>query len=442
MKIKSGILNVLFWSVISAAFIGPGTITTAAKAGAVFQFDLLWALSFSIIACLVLQEASARITILSGMNLGQAIYKQYENKKNKWLVIIAVFGAIILGSAAYETGNILGAISGLGLIFGDSLKNLFVIIICTTAIIALSLSSQKTLARVLGFIVVTMGISFFITAILVKPDFSLILKGSFIPKIKDLNTSGSGLLILGLIGTTVVPYNLFLGSGISSKDQKLSEMRFGLAVAIILGGIISMAVLVTGTAISGEFSFQALGETITNNLGTWALYLFGFGLFAAGFTSAITAPLASALTARSITGNENHPGWSNKSFKFRLVWFSVIIVGFGFGISDIKPVPAIIIAQALNGFVLPFISVFLLFVINNKDLMGEQGRNSWISNVLMTMIVWVTLVLGIINVLKAAEPLLRLNILNHEFIMNLVFICSFIICLILFRKIIIKRKNE
>ncbi|MFC2096794.1 NRAMP family divalent metal transporter [Bacteroidota bacterium] len=442
MKLKSGILNILFWSVISAAFIGPGTITTAAKAGATFQFDLLWALSFSIIACLVLQEASARITIISGMNLGQAIYKQYENQKQKWLVIITVFGAIILGSAAYETGNILGAISGLGLIFGDSLEVIFVILICACAFIALSLPSIKNLARFLGFVVVIMGVSFFITAILVKPDFGLIVKGSFIPDINDLKASGSGLLVLGLIGTTVVPYNLFLGSGISSKEQKLSEMRFGLAIAIILGGIISMAVLVTGSAINGEFSFQALGETISNNLGTWALYLFGFGLFTAGFTSAITAPLASAITARSITGNENNPKWSNKSFNFKLIWFSVLIVGFGFGISNVKPVPAIIIAQALNGFILPFISVFLLFVINNKNLMGKQGLNSWISNVLMTMVVWVTLVLGIINLLKAAGSASGINLLGPGYVMTLIYIFSFITCLILFIKILIKRNKE
>ncbi len=70
---KNKLLNILFWSVISAAFIGPGTITTASKAGALFGFDLLWALVFSTFACLVLQEAVARLAIHSGTNLGEAI---------------------------------------------------------------------------------------------------------------------------------------------------------------------------------------------------------------------------------------------------------------------------------------------------------------------------------------------------------------------------------
>ena len=108
-KVWSRILNILFWSIISAAFIGPGTVTTATKAGSDFQFQLLWALSFSTLACLVLQEASARSTIYSGMNLGQAIKYHYMGKRAQVPVLVLIVGAIILGCAAYETGNILGS---------------------------------------------------------------------------------------------------------------------------------------------------------------------------------------------------------------------------------------------------------------------------------------------------------------------------------------------
>ena len=73
------ILSILFWSIITAAFIGPGTVTTAAKSGAVFGYDLLWALLFSTVACLVLQEASARVTVISGLSLGEAIRQQFHS---------------------------------------------------------------------------------------------------------------------------------------------------------------------------------------------------------------------------------------------------------------------------------------------------------------------------------------------------------------------------
>ena len=112
MSFRSRLLNILFWSVISAAFIGPGTVTTAAKAGTDFGLPLLWALTFATIACLVLQEASARLTIASGMNLGQAIWRQAVNggRGNSILVLVAV--CILSGTAAYQAGNLLGAMAG------------------------------------------------------------------------------------------------------------------------------------------------------------------------------------------------------------------------------------------------------------------------------------------------------------------------------------------
>ncbi|WP_372650974.1 divalent metal cation transporter, partial [Draconibacterium sp.] len=112
MSTKKRILNILFWSVVSAAFIGPGTITTAAKSGAALGTDLLWALLFSTLACLLLQEAAARLTITSGLNLGQAIVHQFEKSKAKLPILILVLGAIVIGAAAYEMGNLLGAVAG------------------------------------------------------------------------------------------------------------------------------------------------------------------------------------------------------------------------------------------------------------------------------------------------------------------------------------------
>ncbi|MCP4713229.1 MAG: divalent metal cation transporter, partial [Planctomycetes bacterium] len=218
MTLKKRILNILFWSVISAAFIGPGTITTASKAGTVFQFDLLWALVFSTIGCLLLQEAAARITIASGMNLGQAITKQFEGKSTKIVVLVLIVGAIIVGCAAYQTGNLLGAASGVGLIF-DIDSWVFVLIIGVTAAIALSIPSLQIIARLMGLVVAVMGVCFLTTAVLLRPAWGDLISGSLVPTIPA--SEGGGLLIMGLIGTTIVPYNLFLGSGISDKNQSI-----------------------------------------------------------------------------------------------------------------------------------------------------------------------------------------------------------------------------
>jgi Mn2+/Fe2+ NRAMP family transporter len=421
--LKVRFLNILFWSVISAAFIGPGTVTTCSKAGADYQYDLLWAMVFSTFACLLLQEASARITIISGKNLGQAIAKQFEGKPSRFVVLALVVGAIILGSAAYETGNIVGSVIGLQLMF-DVSEVYLIIGIGILAYISLSIKSVELIARILGGIVFFMGIAFFTTAIQVTPSYSGIIKGSLIPLLPD--TSGAGLLVLGLIGTTVVPYDLFLGSGILDKKQTISEMRFGVSIAVIAGGLVSMAIMVVGTLVKGEFTYVALSEALSLNIGPSAVYVFGFGMFAAGFSSAITAPLASAITARSVFFKTDNLKWEPTGINFKLVYLSILITGLAFGFLNVQPIPAIILAQAFNGLILPFISIFLIFVINDPVVMGKDNTNSLFFNILMSLVMWVTMIIGLINVIKAFVKAFSISIENENQMLIIISIVTFI----------------
>ena len=439
-KLKSRILNVLFWSVISAAFIGPGTVTTATKAGAYFHFDLLWALAFSTVACILLQEASARITIHSKMNLAKAIAKQFENRPTKKLVLFLVIGAIVLGSAAYETGNILGSMAGLGLIF-DVSQYILVTVIGILAFIALSLRSVQTIAKVMGGVVFLMGIAFITTAVLLKPSASDILKGIFIPTVPA--SSGAGLLILGIIGTTVVPYDLFLGSGVLDKSQEIKEMRFGLTTAIILGGLISMAIMTVGTVIEGEFTYPALVVALSEKIGQYAVYVFGFGMFAAGFSSSITAPLVSSITAKSFFEEKSENKWKTQGQYYKMVYLGVLITGLGFGYAQVEPIPAIILAQALNGLILPFISVFLIYVINDPVLMGKGKTNGWLSNILLGIITWVTMVLGAISVVESISTAFNLNLTDsNRFIVIIALISLVLSIIIIFSVMAYRRRRE
>jgi Mn2+/Fe2+ NRAMP family transporter len=432
---KKRLLNILFWSILSAAFIGPGTITTAAKAGATHQFELLWALVFSTFACLILQEAAARLSLVSNKSLGTAIASTFNHIKGGWLIFILIIGAIIIGSAAYQTGNLLGAAQGILLISDISVASI-ILALGFIAGIALLFPSLQALARALGFLVVLMGLAFITTAILLKPNLSTLLQGSFIPSIPE----GSGLLILGLIGTTVVPYNIFLGSGITDKTQSIKEMRFGISVAIILGGITSMAVLIVGSSIQGEFTYLALAESLSKTLGPWSIWFFGFGLFAAGFSSSITAPLASAITARDLFLHKNKKKWAENGIYFKGIWFLVLVTGMAFGLAGFKPIPAIIAAQALNGLILPFISIFLWIAINNKQLMG-QNKNSKTQNILFGSIVWISLILGFWNILKATANAANLNINDKPILLYLLIILTALITIFLAIRISKSNKN-
>lgn len=386
---KSKLLNYLFWLVIAAAFIGPGTVTTAASAGAGYQYQLLWAMVFSIVACMLLQEAAARITVMSGKSLGEAIKHRFTAKGYVWLIGITIF----LGCIAYEAGNILGAISGLALLNFDIPQWVFTSVIVVCSLVLLYAGKTRLVPNILGALVAVMGIGLFYAAFSVELEVSAMAKGFVTPKIPE----GGTLIVLGLIGTTIVPYNIFLGSGLA-QGKDLKTVRSGLIPSILIGGLISIAVILVGAALAEDFSFEALYNMLVQNHGKSMGFLFAFGLFGAGFTSTITAALAGAITIRSI-----HPkgaGWSDTSKQFRLLWFSVVLVGFAFGVSGIKPIPVIIAAQAANGFILPLLTLSIWVVVNNRDLVKAE-TNGLLLNLGMAFTLFVTSILGLLNMFKA-----------------------------------------
>ncbi len=378
----------LIWFVISAAFIGPGTVTTATMAGAQYGLTLLWTIVFAIIACIVLQEGAARINIAANLSLGQAIVKQFnsENKKISMAVVLTI--AVVLGCAAYEAGNILGAVSGITLVSGINTQ------LATVAIIAIAATLLYTnrfnlITNFLAIIIGVMGITLLAVAFSLDINTYQLFRGMAIPRIPR----GSELLTLGLIGTTVVPYNLFLGSRIA-KSQELKSMRRGLSLSVLLGGLISLSLIIIGSKVVGPFSFNSVADALSAATGPWAIYFFAFGLFAAGLTSAITAAWAASITLTSTIKVKS------KERAFRLTWMVVLLTGLVFGVSQVKPIPIIILAQAVNGVLLPFLAIAILLVLNNKQIMQENA-NRLAGNLVLLVIIWVTGILGLLNLLKA-----------------------------------------
>ena len=389
-KIGPGVL-------IAAAFIGPGTVTACTLAGMSFGFGLLWALLLSIIATAVLQEMSARLGIITQKGLADAIKSELTTPWIRILVIGIVLAAIVIGNAAYEAGNIGGATLGMNALFGEQYDFYYPFIIGLLAFGLLYLGSYKTLEKVFVGLVLVMSISFLLTAIITKPDIFEILKGAFIPKVpKD-----SLLTIIALVGTTVVPYNLFLhASLVSEKWKKKSDLPLAkkdTVVAIALGGLVSMSIVIAAAAIPGEelANVMHLAKGLEPLYGDSAQYFMGIGLFAAGITSSITAPLAAAYVANSCFG------WNAglKDSRFRVVWMLILGLGVFFLSFGITPIEIIKFAQVANGVLLPVIAVFLLWLVNKPKLMGEYG-NTKMQNILGFIIVLLSLVLGIKSIIK------------------------------------------
>ena len=371
---------------VAAAFIGPGTIVTASRAGASYGATLLWAVVFSAVATAVLQEMAARVGLVTRKGLSEAIRESFSKPSLRFLSLGLVALAITFGNAAYETGNLLGASLGLEILSGLSPK-LWAFVIAVVAFTLLASGTYRLIQRVLVGLVVFMSFVFLVTAILSKPSLGELARG-LVPSVPP----GSLLTILALIGTTVVPYNLFLhASTVQEKwpqtrptGEALTESRFDTALSVGLGGLVTIAVLVNATPLSE-----------VSSLDPWGRRLFGLGLFAAGLTSAITAPLAAAYATSGAFGWER----DLSSLRFRAVWSFVIVTGFVLTLAGGSPTEAIVLAQAANGLLLPLIAVFLLFVVNDPKLMGAF-RNRGRANLLGALVVLVVMGLGAYQLLR------------------------------------------
>ena len=383
---------------VSAAFIGPGTVTVCTLAGVNFQYALLWALLLSIVACISLQEMAARLGIIAQKGLSDCIREEITNPVLKFLAIVLIFSAIVVGNAAYEAGNITGAVLGvtaiappLDLEIGNFTLNLWSLIIGGIAFALLAIGNYKILERVFIGLVALMSISFLITAFLTEPDFLEILKGLFIP-----STGSAGILtVIALVGTTVVPYNLFLHASLVGEKWKhpsqLGVARKELTIAIILGGLVSMAIVITAAVpnLTNVNSAADLALGLRPLFGDYATIFIAFGLIAAGITSSITAPLAAAYVVKGCFGWEK----GMQSIKFKSVWASILLLGVFFSSLQLKPIEIIKFAQIANGLLLPIIAIFLFWIVNRASVMGEY-RNTLIQNILGVLIIGIAIFLG------------------------------------------------
>ena len=343
---------------------------------------------------------AARLGLVTQNGFGEAIRDVINIPILRGVAIILIIGAIVIGNAAYEGGNISGAVLGFEELFFNASTNIagyeipyIPIIIGIIAFILLFTGIIKLIEWFLIIVVLLMSLVFLTTAIVVQPDVIAVLKGMFVPTIKE----GELLLVMGLVGTTVVPYNLFLHASIVKEKyrsvRELGSLRRENSTAIILGGFISMSIIITSAAtLFGEEGIQSatdMAEQLKPLLGAWSGKFLGLGLFAAGISSAITAPLAAAYAAKGILGWKDN----TRSWKFRCVWGSILLLGILASIFGGSPIVVIQFAQVANGILLPIVAIFLVYLMNNSKLLGIY-TNTVKQNILACIVLAVAIILG------------------------------------------------
>ncbi len=380
--------------VVTAAFIGPGTITTATVAGANFGFALVWAVLFSVFTAIVLQEMSARLGLVAREGLAEALRNNISSAALRWPVLLIIVVAIGIGNAAYQSGNLTGAAIGASHLVGVSHE----ILVIATAVFAsalLFLGRYKYLEIVLIVLVATMSLVFLLTVILAPPSPAAFFAG-LVPSMPDEST----LIVIALVGTTVVPYNLFLHASIvrekwgdqTDLQRSLKEARVDTVVSILIGGAITLAILTTSAMAFYGNDIAVTGATLAKQLeptlGSNSRYLVAAGLMAAGATSVMTAPLAAAYAVRGVFGWRG----SETSASFRAIWIAVMLAGIIFALIGTSPVTLILLAQSANALILPIVAIALVWVVNQPGM--GLFKNAIVLNVCAAVVICITLGLG------------------------------------------------
>ncbi len=350
---------------VAAAFIGPGTVVSASKAGAAHGCQLLWTIVFAVAGAVALQYFAARLGILSGRGLGERIQQLLQDSPFLRPTIALVVAAIGIGNAAYQTGNLSGAATGLAAVAGGETST-WVVVLGATTLVLLALGHYAWLQRVLIGMVVVLSLAFLVSASQSLPAAGRLLRGALAPQVTVENLT----LVLALIGTTIVPYNLFLHASSAAENWRGVEPQIALRQAwwdtllsILLGGLVTAAIMVTAST-----AFFDQGKSLTSaseiatqlrpTLGPLSSAAFSIGLFAAGLTSAITAPLATAFALAGVLG------WPTElqSWRFRGVAFLVVIAGVTCAVVwGATPAKTIVFAQVANGLLLPIIAWLLMW---------------------------------------------------------------------------------
>lgn len=395
-------------AMVTAAFIGPGTITTCIKTGVEDGYSQLWVVLFSTIALIILQEMSSRLGIFTQMGLGENIRIKVTSPFWRKLSICVIMVAILCGNTAFEVGNLAGCSIGLKMINETYNKSIIIIFTSLAGLYLILSGSYKRIESLLTGIVGILAIMFLLMAFISLPDYNSIIKGLLHPSL-----GRNGLLtIMGIVGTTIGPYSLFLHASAATKkwhnkdDYKKSQVDT--IASIGLGGLISMCIIITSASFlyKHNIPINTTQDFIIALNSIWGNYFgifMGIALFLAGFSSAITATLGAAVAI----GGMLESGRRLDKILFKLICLFIIgtgaITAICFGEHTIE---LILSAQILNAIILPLVIFFVIYCVNTKD-MGKY-RNTVLYNILSGIILIIILYISCLSIPRFVRSLFNL----------------------------------
>ena len=380
-------------------FLEIGSVTTAAQAGAVFGYRLLWAIVLGTICLIFLVEMSGRLAAVSKHTIVDATRERFGFPFFFVILIGMVLVAFLVLIA--ELGGIgfaLQILSGLGFPLWALPVSLLVWLMMWKGTFTLIENS----ASLLGLVT----ISFAVAAWKLNPDWSSV-GASLLPRMPGQDKVRYGYLAVSIIGASISPYLMyFYSSGVIEDkwDRSYITMnRIIAALGMIFGGLLSIAVLIVAALALRPRGVQAdtfpqAALLMTTALPRWGFYLFALSMLFACFGAALEISLAIAyFFAQGFNWNWGENLKPSTNARFAFVYTIIVFTSAVPLILHVDPIKVTMLSMALTSAMLPLAIVPFLFLMNDPIYLGKY-RNGWISNSIVGIVILISFVLAIISI--------------------------------------------
>lgn len=377
------------WAKLSyvLAIVGPGLITvnagndaggisTFASIGAKYGYSMLWGLLLLTFALAIIQEMNARMAVVSGKGLSDLIREKFGVKWTFFAMIV-----LLIANFGVTLGDFAGVAASLEL-FGIT-KYLSVPVVAILISFLVSHGSYNKVEKI--FLLFSFAFfSYIFSAIIIKPDWPEVFKAVVSPSI-EMN-SAYLLTFIGLIGTTISPYmQFYLQAAIVDKNLSLKDYKYerlDVYLGAVWGAVISFFVIVVTAATLHKAGIQAdsvssIALALKPLAGEYAFILFGAGLFGASVLACAIIPLSTAYAICEAFGWENGVNNTPSEAKaFFTILFGIIgITASLVLIPNLNLIPLILRTQQIAGILVPVILIFMILLINDRNIMGNMVNN-------------------------------------------------------------------
>jgi Mn2+/Fe2+ NRAMP family transporter len=389
---------------LTFAVIGPGFITanvdndangiwTYSSAGAQFGHLLLWTILPTVVALIVVQEMSARMGAVTGKGLSDLIREEFGLRITFFMMV---------GILLTNFGNVVGEFAGIaGSLELFGLSKYITVPICAVIVWLIVVKGQYKSVEKVFLVASFFYITYIVAGFLARPAWTEALVATASPPPGALlKQSGYLYLVIGLVGTTIAPWMQFylqasiVEKGVTRRQYKTS--RLDVIAGCVFAVLVAWFIIVACSATLYVHGYHRIADAkdaaqaLRPLAGDYAYILFAMGLFNASLFAASILPLSTAYTVCEGLGFESGVG---KKFSEAPVfyWLYTLLIATGAGVILIPRLPLVkisILSQVVNGVVLPFVLIFMLLLINKKDLMGEYTNSR-----LFNAVAWATVVL-------------------------------------------------